>query len=163
MRRTSFDRAMCPVARTLDAIGDWWTLLIIREAFAGIGRFSDFEKRLGLAKNILSSRLRALVEHGILEKRPSADGGVRTEYRLTEKGRRLRVVLIALRQWGEDNLFANGEPMMVAHDRANRPIARLKLMDQDGQPLEPEDIIVTPGRKRSATGSVAKTRHVRAR
>jgi DNA-binding HxlR family transcriptional regulator len=158
VKRTSMGDALCPIARSLDEIGDWWTLLIVRDAFHGLTRFSDFQKDLGLAKNILSARLRTLVANGILEKRPSADGNGRTEYRLTLKGRRLRLVLIAVRQWGEDNLFAEGEPMILAHDRANRPIARLRLMDQDDRPLEPEEIFVSPGRKRSTRQASAKTK-----
>jgi DNA-binding HxlR family transcriptional regulator len=163
MKRTRLDHAICPIARSLDEIGGWWTVLIVRQAFAGVTRFSDFQASLGLARNILSTRLKTLVAHGIFEKRPSPDGGARGEYRLTEKGRGLRVVLVALRQWGEDNLFAPGEPMMVVHDRANRPIARLRLMDQDGRPLEPEEIVVTRGRKRSAKAPSSKTRHAGAR
>ena len=151
MRRTSLDAAICPVARSLDQIGDWWTLLILRDAFAGMNRFSDFQKSLGVAKNILSARLKMLVANGILAKRESADSGAHGEYHLTEKGRRLRVVLVALRQWGEDNLFAPGEPMIVAQDRSNRPIGRLRLTDQDGRALEPEQITTTQGRKSSAS------------
>jgi DNA-binding HxlR family transcriptional regulator len=161
MKRTSFGDALCPVARSLDEIGDWWTLLIVRDAFQGKARFSDFQTNLGLAKNILSARLRTLVMNGILEKRPSADGGARSEYHLTEKGRRLRVVLVALRQWGEDNLFAEGEPMMLAHDGTNRPIARLRLTNQDGRALEPGEIVVTQGRKRSLREAATSTRHSR--
>jgi DNA-binding HxlR family transcriptional regulator len=159
VRRTSLEDAICPVARSLDEIGDWWTLLIVRDAFNGAKRFSDFQQSLGLAKNILSARLRTLVSNGILEKRPSTQRNARSEYHLTEKGRRLRVVLVALRQWGEDNLFAEGDPMWVAHDKANRPIARLRLMSQDGRPLEPGDIVVTRGRKKSVRETSPKTRN----
>jgi DNA-binding HxlR family transcriptional regulator len=159
MRRTNLGDALCPVARSLDEIGDWWTMLIVRDAFQGMKRFSEFQKSLGLAKNILSARLRTLVSTGILEKRPGADGGARGEYHLTEKGRQLRVVLVAIRQWGEENLFADGEPIMVAHDRAHRPIGRLRLIDQDGRQLEPEDIVVTRGRKGYPRERLTKTRH----
>jgi DNA-binding HxlR family transcriptional regulator len=162
MRRTSLTHAICPVARSLDEIGDWWTLLIIRDAFAGMKRFSDFQNSLGLAKNILSARLKRLVENGILTKQLSSAESPRGEYLLTDKGRRLRVVLTALRQWGEDNLFTEGEPIMEVRDRSNRPIARLRLMDQDGRPLEPEDLVTTKGRKRRAhapsTGTARRAR-----
>jgi len=163
MRRTSLGDAICPVARSLDEIGDWWTLLIVRDAFHGKTRFNDFQKSLDLAKNILSARLKTLVANGILEKRPSADGNVRSEYHLTDKGRRLRVVLVALRQWGEDNLFDDGEPMMVARGPANRPISRLQLMDHEGRPLEPEEIVVTRGRKRSPSATSSRARNARGR
>jgi DNA-binding HxlR family transcriptional regulator len=148
MRRTRLGKASCPIARSLDEIGDWWTMLIVRDAFHGKKRFGEFRQSLGLAKNILSSRLRALVANGILEKR--AGDARHGEYHLTEKGRELRVVLTAIRQWGEENLFAEGEPMIVAHDRSHRPIPRLRLTDQEGRPLEPEEIMVTEGRKETA-------------
>ena len=149
MRRTSTRDAICPIARSLDEIGDWWTLLIVRDAFAGKKRFSDFQTSLGLAKNILSDRLRKLVARGIMEKRMSTDLSSRGEYHLTEKGRQLRVVLTAIRQWGEDYLFATGEPMMLLHDPLNRPIGRLRLTDQDGRPLMPDELIVIEGRKKA--------------
>jgi DNA-binding HxlR family transcriptional regulator len=160
MRRTSMGNDICPVARSLDEIGDWWTILIVRDAFHGKKRFSDFQQSLGLAKNILSARLRKLIAHGIVEKRMASDASVRSEYHLTEKGRQLVLVLSAIRQWGEDHLFAEGEPLMVARDRMSRPIARLRLMDHDGRPLTVNDIIVTPGRKRTKSG-LKRTRRAR--
>jgi DNA-binding HxlR family transcriptional regulator len=135
--------AVCPIARSLDEIGDWWTLLIVRDALRGARRFSEFEKRLGLAKNILAQRLRALVAHGIMELRPAAEGGARSEYHLTEKGRRLRLVLVALRQWGEDNLFTDGEEMTVLVEKATgNPIGRLELTAQDGRAIGFDDVVV---------------------
>lgn len=163
MRRKNLEDSICPIARTLDVVGDWWTLLIVRDAFSGLSRFIDFQKSLGLAKNILSARLRTMVANGILEKRPAADGGARDEYLLTEKGRRLRVVLVALRQWGEDNLFVAGEPMVLASDGENRPIARLRLMNVDGRALEPEEIVATRGRKPTTRAQSARARPARAR
>ncbi|WP_267221285.1 winged helix-turn-helix transcriptional regulator [Dyella silvae] len=151
MRRVSLIEATCPIARALDEIGDWWTLLIVRDAFGGKTRFGEFQKSLGLAKNILTERLKTLVANGVLEKRPASDGGARSEYHLTEKGRQLRVILFALRQWGEDHLFEDGEEMMVARDRGNLPIARLRLMNSVGDTLAPEDIVTAKGRKRKQT------------
>jgi len=144
MRRTSLGSALCPIARSLDEIGDWWTMLIVRDAFRGSRRFSEFQKSLGLAKNILSTRLRQMVANGILEMRPAADGGARLEYHLTEKGRRLRLVLIALRQWGEDNLFAEEEEpsTIMVEEATGQPIGRLRLTAQDGRALGIEDIVV---------------------
>src|SRR5271154_4427394 len=89
MRRKNLDGAICPIARTLDVIGDWWSLLIVRDAFLGKRRFGEFQTSLGLAKNILSTRLRKLVSHGILEARPASDDSAYQEYALTEKGRSL--------------------------------------------------------------------------
>ncbi len=103
-----------------------------------IAAVSEFQKNLGVAKNILSTRLRQMVANGILEMRPSADGGVRNEYHLTEKGRRLRLILVALRQWGEDNLFAEDElpSTIMVEEATGQPIGRLRLTAQDGRALE---------------------------
>ena len=102
VKRTSFETAACPIARSLDALGDWWSLLIIRDAFLGIRRFSEFQKHLGCAKNILTVRLRALVDQGILKTAPASDGSAYQEYVLTPKGRGVFPVLVALRQWSEE-------------------------------------------------------------
>jgi len=101
VKRTSLEKAECPIARSLDVIGDWWSLLIIRDALMGIRRFSEFQKHIGLAKNILTVRLRGLVDHGILKTAPASDGSAYQEYVLTPKGRGVFPVLVALRQWSE--------------------------------------------------------------
>ncbi|TGR73418.1 transcriptional regulator, partial [Mesorhizobium sp. M1C.F.Ca.ET.189.01.1.1] len=95
VKRTSHQSADCLIARPLDAIGDWWSLLIVRDAFDGLRRFGEFQKSLGVAKNILSARLRNLVTHGILEIVPAPDGSAHHEYVLTQKGRGLFYVLVA--------------------------------------------------------------------
>src|SRR5215813_2466577 len=100
MRRTNLSGADCPVARSLDVVGDWWSLLVVRDASLGLRRFGEFQRSLGLAKNILAARLRALVEGGIFTLEPAADGSAYQEYVLTDKGRALRPVLDALRVWG---------------------------------------------------------------
>jgi DNA-binding HxlR family transcriptional regulator len=146
MRRTNLAAETCPIARSLNEIGDWWTLLIVREAFHGLRRFSEFQKCLGLAKNILVTRLRKMVSDGILERRPTSDGSGHSEYHLTEKGLRLRVVLIALRQWGEDNLFEEGEPMKVmVRKNTGDPIGRLRITARNGRPIGPLDVEVKDG------------------
>ena len=89
VKRTSLDGDACPIARSLDAIGDWWSLLIIRDAFMGCRRFGEFQRSLGLAKNILTVRLRDLVERGILATEPASDGSAYRDYVLTAKGRGL--------------------------------------------------------------------------
>jgi DNA-binding HxlR family transcriptional regulator len=83
MRRTCLKTAKCPVARSLDVVGDWWTLLIVRDALKGTRRFGEFQKSLGMAKNILSARLREMVAAGIMEIRPAEDGSAHNEYHLT--------------------------------------------------------------------------------
>jgi len=141
MRRTSLDGASCTVARSLDVIGDWWSLLIIRDALGGLRRFKEFERSLGLAKNILSARLKALVTHGILELAPASDGSAYSEYVPTEKGRRLFPVIIALGQWGSDHLFDPTEPRSRPVDaRDGKPLGRMRVLAEDGRELGPDDI-----------------------
>src|SRR5947208_3919195 len=93
--RKSLSGNYCPSARSLDVIGDWWSLLIVRDAFDGLTRFGEFQKSLGIAKNILAQRLRTLVERGILASVPAANGGAHQEYRLTDMGRDLFPVMVA--------------------------------------------------------------------
>ena len=141
MKRKSLDREKCPIARTLDVIGDWWSLLIVRDAFLGKRRFGEFQKSLGLAKNILSTRLRKLVSHGVLEVGPASDGSAYQEYALTEKGRRLLIVLVALRQWGETCLFEEGElDLLLVDQKSGQPVKPLELRSKDGRILGPEDL-----------------------
>ncbi|GES53184.1 HxlR family transcriptional regulator [Rhizobium sp. ERR 1071] len=145
-KRVSHKDSMCGVARPLDAIGDWWSLLIIRDAFDGLRRFGEFQKSLGLAKNILSARLRNLVAHGIMATVPASDGSPYQEYVLTQKGQGLFPLLVALRQWGEDFFFEPNEPHVMLVDRATKlPVRRLELRAQDGRMLMAEDtMIVAP-------------------
>lgn len=137
VKRVSFGNAPCPVARALDVIGDWWSFLIVRDAFDGVRRFSAFEGSLGIAKGILSSRLRNLTERGILETSPASDGSAYREYVLTEKGRGLFLVIVALRQWGEDHLYGPGEPRSSLVDtETETPVPRLELRSADGSRIE---------------------------
>ncbi|MBK5530154.1 helix-turn-helix transcriptional regulator [Pseudomonas sp. TH06] len=141
MKRKSLEGNACPVARTLDLIGDWWSLLIVRDALDGIRRFSDFQKNLDIAKNMLSARLKSLVEQGILQTMPAADGGAYKEYVLTERGKALQTVIVALSQWGGEFMYAAGEPGSVMVDAKHRqPIRKLELMAADGRLLAPEDV-----------------------
>ena len=103
MRRTDLSQASCPIARTLDVVGDFWSLLLIRDAFFGKRRFGEFQKSLGVAKNILAARLRMLVERGIFTVAPASDGSAYEEYVLTPKGEALRPVVRALRTFGENH------------------------------------------------------------
>lgn len=141
--RVTHGQAECPVARAVDIVGDRWSLLIVRDAFDGISRFSEFRRNLGLAKNILSSRLRELVAHGILEVTPASDGSAYHEYVLTQKGRDLFVTLVGLRQWGENHLFADGEPHSVLLDaRAEKPLRTLEVTDASGRVLNSTEAFV---------------------
>jgi DNA-binding HxlR family transcriptional regulator len=142
-KRVSHKEALCGVARPLDAIGDWWSLLIVRDAFDGLRRFGEFQQSLGLAKNILSARLRGLVAHGIMDTVPASDGSRFLEYALTEKGRGLFLVLVALRQWGEDFFFEPEENhVLLVDSKAGLPVRRLELRAQDGRVLGAKDTVV---------------------
>jgi DNA-binding HxlR family transcriptional regulator len=116
VQRASFRDMHCSVAQALEVVGEWWTLLILRDAFFGFSRFEDFCQRLGISRNILAARLDKLVEAGVLERRPYQDHPPRYDYRLTEKGRELWPVLVSLRQWGDRwQPPAGGPPFEVVH------------------------------------------------
>lgn len=143
VRRTRLDESTCPVARSVDAIGDWWSLLIVRDAFDGSRRFGEFQRSLGVAKNILSTRLRGLVAGGVLDVVPASDGSAYHEYVLTPKGQDLFPVIVALRQWGEGHFFEPGEPHSELVDRrSGRPLRALEAHAADGRRLDPEDTVV---------------------
>ena len=142
VRRKSLNADYCPSARSLDVIGDWWSLLIVRDAFDGLTRFSEFQKSLGIAKNILSDRLRTLVSRGILEVAAVGDGGARQEYRLTEMGRDLFPVMVALRQWGERHLFEADEQRSSLVERETGLPVRLDIRAEDGRRIGPDDTVI---------------------
>lgn len=136
----------CSVARALDVLGDWWTLLVVREAFLGTARFADFEQRLGIAKNILAERLKHLVEHDVLERVDVGRKGRRFEYRLTEKGKDLLTILTALRQWGDRWVFGKGKEPVVVRDRRNRRLVpELRVTDASGNLVGFRDLVMEPG------------------
>ena len=145
VKRTSFEDDDCPIARTLDAIGDWWSLLIIREALFGNCRFGEFQRRLGLARNILAVRLRALVDRGLLKTVPASDGSAYREYVLTPKGRGVFPILVALRQWSEEFDERPEEIATILVDREKgRPVRKLELHAQDGRLLSVADTALEP-------------------
>lgn len=147
VKRTSLEGDACPIARSLDAIGDWWSMLIIREALFGVTRFGDFQKKLGLARNILTVRLRALVDQGILKTAPASDGSAYQEYLLTPKGRGVFPILVALRQWSEAFDARPEEIGTILVDKENgKPVRRLELHAQDGRLLSAGDIALKPRR-----------------
>ena len=115
MRRTSFETMNCSVAQSLEVVGEWWSMLIVRDAFLGVTRFDDFQERLGISRNILANRLEHLVGRGVLERRAYQDRPARYDYVLTEKGRGLWHVLTALRQWGDRWESPQGPPVVVEH------------------------------------------------
>jgi DNA-binding HxlR family transcriptional regulator len=133
MQRTSFGAMPCPIARSLEHVGEWWSILILRDAFRGLTRFDEFRDDLGVAPNILTRRLKALVAAGLLERRRYCERPPRDEYLLTERGRDFRPVLISLLVWGNRHFAPEGP--------------RVQLIDtQTGKPADPVLIDRTTGR-----------------
>ena len=116
MRKVSFADMNCSIAQTLEVIGEWWTLLILRDAFFGVRRFDDFVERLGISRNVLTNRLDTLVDAGVLERLPYDQGRSRYDYVLTDKGRALWPILVTMRQWGDEWILGTGnEPVLLEH------------------------------------------------
>lgn len=139
-KKTDLRRANCAIARSLGVIGDWWSLLIIRDAFRGTDRFSEFQRSLGLARNILSTRLKKLVAEDVLRLEKADDDSAYHRYVLTKKGEGLHIVLVALWQWGETTCFADDEPGLELVDSRNQSLARLEARSRDGMKLSPRDL-----------------------
>jgi DNA-binding HxlR family transcriptional regulator len=132
----TYDNQVCSVARALEAIGDRWTMLVIRDAFHGVRRFDDFQERLGVARNVLSDRLSRLVDEGILEKRLYQERPARYEYRLTPKGVDLFPVLVSLMKWGDRHApEPDGAPMVVTHRGCGGEIDERLLCVRCGEPI----------------------------
>ena len=139
MKHKSFGKMPCPVARSLERVGEWWSILIIRDALHGLTRFDQFEDSLGIAPNMLTRRLAALVKAGVLEKRRYSERPPRYEYVLTERGRDFQPVIVAMQAWGNKH-FAPEGPSVVVVDSKTGEVADPVLVDRNsGRPLvEPE-------------------------
>jgi DNA-binding HxlR family transcriptional regulator len=144
-RRTSFAGMNCSVAQTLEIVGEWWTVLILRDAFFGVNRFDQFQERLGIARNVLTDRLGRLVDHGILERTAYQAHPVRHEYRLTAKGRDLWPVLVAIRQWGDAWAAPHGPPVELVHSTCGRVATARPTCSACGELIDPATIRSRPG------------------
>src|ERR1700748_2678726 len=134
MQRKSFGTMPCPIARSLERVGEWWSILILRDAFRGLSRFDQFQASLGIAPNMLTKRLNALVDSGLLEKRAYSEHPPRPEYVLTGRGRDVRPVLWALLAWGNKH-FAPEGPSVVVVDSKTGEMADPVLVDRkSGRP-----------------------------
>ncbi|PKM21998.1 MAG: transcriptional regulator [Gammaproteobacteria bacterium HGW-Gammaproteobacteria-14] len=132
----------CSLARGLAEVGDWWSLMIIREAMYGTRRFSDFQSHLGVARNILTDRLNKLVGNDILRKVDVGERGTRFEYRLTDKGRDLFVVLTALRQWADKWVFNDLPPLQLIDRQNGNPVQRVQVLDSNGNPIKLHQVTI---------------------
>jgi DNA-binding HxlR family transcriptional regulator len=145
VERKSFADMNCSVAQCLEVVGEWWSMLIVRDVFLGVRRFDEFQRRLGISRNILNQRLSRLVESGILERVPYSEHPPRFEYRLTEKGLDLWPVLTALRQWGDKYAAPAGAPLNVVHKGCGHEAAAVMVCDHCGEPLGPRDVKAVRG------------------
>lgn len=143
MARKRFDDSSCSVARALNEVGDWWSLLIVLHAMYGTRRFVDFQQQLGIAKNILCDRLARLVDNEVLRKEEVGEHGSRFEYRLTEKGRDLFPVVVALRQWGDKwNPAPDQQPLDLRDRDTGEPVQTVTVRNAEGQALSIRDVFV---------------------
>jgi DNA-binding HxlR family transcriptional regulator len=151
MQRTSFKEMACPIARSLERVGEWWSILILRDSFAGLTRFDEFQSKLKIAPNMLTRRLTSLVEAGMLERRRYSESPPRDEYLLTARGRDFYDVLIALVAFGNRHFAPEGESVVVV-EAATGARAEPVLVDRrSGRPL-------TPGNYRLAAGPATRVR-----
>jgi DNA-binding HxlR family transcriptional regulator len=146
MRKVSFADMNCSVAQALEIIGEWWTLLILRDCFLGVRRFEDFVERLGISRNVLATRLETLVNAGLLERRPYDEARSRYDYILTDKGRALWPMMTALRQWGDEWILGAGnEPLLLEHrDHGHRATAQMTC-EECGETLDARSVKVISG------------------
>jgi DNA-binding HxlR family transcriptional regulator len=145
MERKHFDGMTCPIARSLEHVGEWWSMLILRDAFAGLSRFDEFEKNLGIAPNMLSRRLAALVDAGMLEKRRYSERPPRDEYVLTARGRDFRGVLLALLAFGNRHFAPEGPSVMLVDAATGAPAEPMLVDRHSGRPLVEPDFRVVAG------------------
>jgi DNA-binding HxlR family transcriptional regulator len=151
MRRKSFGNMQCPIARSLERVGEWWSILILRDAFHGLTRFDQFQESLGIAPNMLARRLKALVAAGLLERRRYSAHPPRDEYVLTAAGRDFRPVLWALLAWGNKHFAPEGKSVVIVDSRTGEEAEPLLVDRKSGRPL------VAPA-FRSAAGPAADAR-----
>ena len=157
MRHKSFKSMVCPIARSLERVGEWWSIMILRDAFYGMTRFDEFQRSLGIATNSLTRRLNGLVEAGLLERRLYSAHPPRHEYHLTERGQDFRPVLWSLVAWGTRNFSPEGPSILIA-DRKTGAIADPVLVDRiTGRALTSSQFEVIPG---PAASEGIKRRHV---
>ena len=145
MQRTSFEDLNCSVAQCLEVVGEWWSLLIVRDTFLGVTRFDDFQTRLGISRNILTNRLNHLVEAGVLQRVSYQDNPPRSDYRLTDKGRDLWHVISAMRQWGDRWAAPGGEPLVLQHKACGQIVSAVSVCSYCGEALDARSVTALPG------------------
>jgi DNA-binding HxlR family transcriptional regulator len=147
MRRTRFDKAPCPIARVSDLIGDWWTPLVLREAFLGKRRFEDIQTALGVPRAVLAKRLARLVDEGLLDKVLYEEHPPRHEYRLSAKGTAFIDVLAAMWRWGSDWLWEDGAPVVLLDRATKREVRPIVVDEATKERIDPSTITVARARR----------------
>ena len=145
MQRKSFDRMTCPIARSLERVGEWWSILILRDALHGLTRFDQFQKSLGIAPNMLTRRLNALVDAGLLQRRRYSERPPRDEYVLTARGRDFRPILVALLAWGNKHFAPEGPSVLLVDTKTGAAIDPIFVDRASGRPITEPDYAFAPG------------------
>lgn len=145
MQRKNFSNMQCPIARSLDRVGEWWSILILRDAFHGLRRFDEFQKSLGIAPNMLTRRLNALVDAGLLERRRYSERPPRDEYLLTDCGRDFRPVLLALLAWGNKHFAPEGASVLLVDAETGKPADPVLVDKRSGRLVAGPDFKLAPG------------------
>jgi DNA-binding HxlR family transcriptional regulator len=145
MRRKSFEKMACPIARGLERVGEWWSMLIMRDALHGMTRFDEFEKSLGIAPNMLTRRLNALVEAGLLERRRYSEHPPRDEYVPTARGHDFRPVLISLMAWGNKHFAPEGPSVILVNRKTGRAVVPIVTDPATGRPVDEPDYTLAAG------------------
>ena len=145
MQRKSFGNMPCPIARSLERVGEWWSMLILRDALHGMTRFDEFQKSLGIAPNMLARRLDALVEAGLLERRRYSERPPRDEYVLTARGRDFRPVLIALMAWGNKHFAPEGASVQLIDTKTGAAVEPILVDRATGRPIQQPEYALAPG------------------
>ena len=146
MHRTPLDRMHCSLARTVDVVGEWWTPLILRDLFAGITRFEDLRRDLGIASNVLTERLARLTKHGVVERRPYQQAPTRWEYVLTDQGKDLLPVVAALMRWGDRwKAGPGGPPALLVHHGCGRPASPRLVCAHCGGEVTADEVTAIAG------------------
>jgi DNA-binding HxlR family transcriptional regulator len=140
----------CSVAQCLEVVGEWWSMLVVRDAFLGVTRFEDFQRRLGISRNILQNRLTTLVDAGVLARVPYSEHPPRDDYRLTDKGRDLWPVLTAMRQWGDRYAAPGGPPVGIVHKSCGELAEPVLVCGSCGEGVAARDYTAVPGPGRTA-------------
>ena len=157
MQRTSFADMPCPIARSLERVGEWWSMLILRDAFAGKTRFDEFQASLGIAPNMLAKRLASLVEAGMLERRLYSERPPRHDYVLTDRGRDFRTVMLAMLDFGQRHFAVEGGGGARIVDAITGEAAEPMLVDRrSGRPLVEPDFRIVRSRRSSAAADAAR-------